>query len=119
MTVNATARRRIEELRYELRRATNPEHVANLDRQLSHEEAKALLSSDDAHLADVVAQFVDDHYPSIDPAKLAHNLHHAFNRVRILSIDDLRAALAEVLGPDARPILNAAAEQARQNRLQA
>jgi hypothetical protein len=119
MTVNARARARISELREQLRTVTDHEEIARIDRELSTAEAKALLSSDDEHLGDVVS-WIDDTVTNPDRIDdVDRVLEQAFDRVRILSIDDLRDLIVVRLGVLFDEPARRAAQRARQNRLQA
>lgn len=119
MTVNARARARIAELREQLRHTADPDEIGRIDRELSVAEAKALLSSDDEHLGDVVS-WIDDTVTNPDSIDdVDRVLAQAFERVRILSIDDLRDLIVARLGALFEEPANVAARHARQNRLQA
>lgn len=119
MTVNARARALISELREQLRTVTDPDEIARIDRELSTAEAKALLSSDDEHLGDVVS-WIDDTVTNPDRIDdVDRVLEQAFERVRILSIDDLRDLIVARLGALFDEPAHHAAYRARQNRLQA
>lgn len=120
MTVNARARARMAELREQLRTVTEPDEIARIDRELSTAEAKALLSSDDEHLAELV-EWVHIVTGS-DGVRFDDAARIAFGRVRILSIDDLRDQLVELADRSDlgyTELISRIADETRQNRLQA